>query len=368
MNLRTWLNENSRVILIAGLILISIYSLYSYLDFVLTFLQTILSVLMPFIVAFFVAFLLAPLKEWIKKQLVSKAIKDPSLQNVISALLTIIMLFLILTLFFLFVIPQLITSITTLINNLPTFFEQLNSWVSNLNVEYDISQLLNQALQWVESNFEILLTSSYNILGSLWTTVVELVWGFILVLIFMMILLSDRQQLSLSIKKLLYSVFNLKIADELTSFTKMTSSIFRSYFIGQALDSLLLGAIIFVVLLILGFPYALLIGVIIMFTNMIPFFGPFMGAIPSILILLTVDYNYAIQFAIIILIAQQIDGNILSPYILGDSLQLPSFMIMFSITIFGGLFGLVGMIFGVPTFAVMYRLFVRFVNYRLEKL
>lgn len=372
MNIKELINARTRVIVIAGLILIALFSLFSYTDAIRSIFGTLFSILMPFVIAFFLAFLLTPLYKLIKSKVIGKLIKNDRLSSIISALITLFILALFLIMFFLFVVPQLVSSINNLINNLPGFFDEMSVYLSSLELEYDIeheiTQLLNRGVNWVENNFELLLRSSYSFLASLWTSVIDFVWGFILSLIFMMVLLMDGEQLSKSIKKLNYSLFSKRVGDELVSFIRMTADVFRNYFVGQALDSLILGVILFVVLMVLGFPYAILIGVTITITNMIPFFGPFLGAIPSILILATVDINYAIQFAIIILVAQQLDGNILSPYILGDSLQLPSFMVMFSITVFGGLFGLPGMIFGVPTFAVMYRLFKRFVNYRLEKI
>lgn len=372
MKVREILNSKTRVWFYSGIGLIMVYSLIDRFDNIKGFASKLLSLTLPLIIAFFISFLLAPLHKILSKYVVSHITKNKRTQNVVSTIIVMILLLVAVSSFLLIVVPQLITSIQTLINTLPHFFNQLNSWVSSLSLQFDLEQEITQWLSrltvWIEENFEMLLNGSYNTLLSLWTKLVDLVWGFVIGLLFLVVLLTDRESLSSSIKKLTYATIKEDQADKLVSLSRIISEVFRDYFLGQALDSFILGVIIAIILGVLSYPYALLIGVIIMITNMIPFFGPFLGAIPSAFILMTVDISYAFNFALIILIAQQIDGNIISPAILGDSLQLPSVMIIFAITVFGGLFGILGMIFGVPTFAVIYRLIKYWMNKRLEKI
>ena len=143
--------------------------------------------------------------------------------------------------------------------------------------------------------------------------------------------------------------------------------IFRRYFLVIVLDSLIMGIVCYILMKILGLPYAELISVIVGITNIIPFFGPFLGAIPSILIILMSSPMDAFIFALMILIVQQVDGNIICPAILGNSLGLKPILIIFAVTLGGGLFGIVGMIAGVPAFTVIYTIFKRSVSHRLQK-
>ena len=140
---------------------------------------------------------------------------------------------------------------------------------------------------------------------------------------------------------------------------------FNSFIIGKTVDSLIVGVICYIVMLIFGWPYPVLISLIIGVTNMIPVFGPFIGAIPALFLLFIVDPSAALWFALFIIILQQIDGNIIGPLILQDSMGLPSLWIMFAIILGGGFFGLVGMFLGVPVFAVVYVIIKEIVNQRL---
>ena len=147
----------------------------------------------------------------------------------------------------------------------------------------------------------------------------------------------------------------------------LSSKIFNNFIVGKAIDSLIIGILCYVGSLIFQFPYALLLSVFVGVTNMIPVFGPFIGAIPGVVILFIIHPITAVYFALFVFALQQFDGNVLGPMILGDKLGLPSIGILFSVCIGGGLFGIVGMFIGVPCFAVFYVAVKEFVHYRLEK-
>lgn len=370
MNLNEILKTRTRVWVISGVVLITLLSLFMNFDVVIRAIGRGIMLFMPLIIAFFIAFLSAPLHNWILN-LIDRSNTQPRSLRIFSASITLLVLGVILAIFLILVIPQLTTSINTLINNLPQSYEKFNGFIEGLELEWDIqsevSNYIDQITTYITENLTEIITMVYNFLVGLWGTIVDVIWGTILSIVFFMVLLVDRETLSNSARQLTHAVLANKKATQLIDFSREVSDIFRNYFLGQALDSLILGVALLIVMLLLDMPYALLIAVINLFTNMIPFFGPFLGAIPSILILLTVDFWLGVQFLIIIIIAQQIDGNIISPRILGNTLQLPSFMILFSITIFGSLFGLLGMIFGVPVMAVLYRLLKRWVDNRLEK-
>ena len=169
-------------------------------------------------------------------------------------------------------------------------------------------------------------------------------------------ILASRDRLLYHCKKLVYAFTPKKAADKMTEIAALTSNVFGNYINGQLLDALVVGIICFIGLTVFGFSYAPLISVIVAVTNIIPIFGPFLGAIPSAFILLMVDPKQAFFFIIFILIVQQIDGNIIVPRIVGDSIGLPPLWVMLAIIVGGGLLGILGMIIGVPTTAVIYKL------------
>ena len=168
-------------------------------------------------------------------------------------------------------------------------------------------------------------------------------------------------------KKLVVALFSERHANRLLEFGRRTNKIFSGFVLGKIIDSIIIGIICYIVMTILSLPYPMLISVIIGVTNIIPFFGPLIGAIPSALLILLINPFQCLIFIIMIVLLQQFDGNILGPRILGDSVGLSSFWILISITIFSGVFGVPGMVIGVPVFAVLYMLLSDYVRHRLEK-
>lgn len=186
-------------------------------------------------------------------------------------------------------------------------------------------------------------------------------------MIVMVYFLNIKDTLSAQAKKIVYSLTSVKRANFIIREVRFTHKIFGGFITGKLLDSLIIGVMCFFALKFLNMPYVLLVSVIVGVTNVIPFFGPFIGAVPSAFLILLVSPVKCLYFLIFILILQQFDGNILGPKILGDSTGLPSFWVLFSILLFGGLFGFVGMIIAVPLFAVIYRFISMFVSKSLAK-
>ena len=182
-----------------------------------------------------------------------------------------------------------------------------------------------------------------------------------------MYVLIDRERFSLQAKKIIYFITNQKTGDYLIDLSRLSSNMIHRFILGKMLDSFIIGVICYVGMLVLGLSYPLLLSVIVGVTNMIPVFGPFIGAIPGALILLLVDPLQALWFILFIILLQQFDGNFLGPRILGDSMGLPSLWIMFAIVVGGGYFGVVGMFLGVPIFAVIYIVSKKIISNKLEK-
>ncbi len=276
------------------------------------------------------------------------------------------------------IIPTVWDSIMGIVNSVPAYIERISSWIetafaNNPELESTILQLYNQAadrlLEWTRStanwmpNVETVVSRVFSgILGA-----VNLAKNSLIGVIVMIYLLNIKDTLIAQAKKAAYGLFSLRIANEVVEKCRFVHRVFGGFIIGKLIDSLIIGVLTFVILTILKMPYTMLISVIIGVTNVIPFFGPFIGAIPSALLLLLVSPKQCLIFLVVILLIQQFDGNILGPRILGNSTGMSSFWVLFSILFFGGIMGPAGMIIGVPTFAVISKLASEGIEKRLRK-
>ena len=273
-------------------------------------------------------------------------------------------------------IPQLISSIRGVMETLPSSINNLEIWLEkiladNPDLEQQVMQHYGAAADYLQNWLtHVVVPNIYRIIGSVSSgvvLVVRAVFDILIGLIVMVYLLNMKEKLLAQAKMIIYGVFPLKIANKVIEEGRYVHQVFGGFIIGKLLDSLIIGLICFVLLGFANMPYVLLVSVIVGVTNVIPFFGPFIGAIPSAFLILLSDPMKCPYFLIFVLLLQQFDGNILGPKILGDSTGLSSFWVLFSILLFGGLMGFVGMIIGVPTFAVMYRLVTEFTTWRLGK-
>lgn len=279
-------------------------------------------------------------------------------------------------------IPQLIDSVRSIIDALPDSVANLLAWVSKILedhpeieqviMEYYGNQISNlqswlyekliSNLHMIDRYYQVLRDFSSGVFS-----VLNVVKNVFIGLIVMIYLLNMKTKLKTQAKMIIYGLFPVKVANKVLEEARKVDDVFGGFIIGKLLDSLIIGILCFFLLSFMNMPYVLVVSVIIGVTNVIPFFGPFIGAIPSAFLILLVSPVKCLYFVIFILLLQQFDGNILGPKILGNSTGLSSFWVLFSILLFGGLFGFVGMIIGVPTFAVFYNLLAEFVTWRLNK-
>lgn len=273
-------------------------------------------------------------------------------------------------------IPQLINSIRGVMETLPSSINNLELWLEkvladNPQLEQQVLEHYSAAADYLQNWMtNVVVPNIYRIIGSVSSGVILFVralFDVLIGLIVMVYLLNMKEKLLAQVKMIIYGIFPLKLANKVIDECRYVHQVFGGFIIGKIVDSLIIGLICFVLLGFFNMPYVLLVSVIVGVTNVIPFFGPFIGAIPSAVLILLSDPIKCLYFLIFILLLQQFDGNILGPKILGDSTGLSSFWVMFSILLFGGLFGFVGMIIGVPTFAVIYRLVTEFTKWRLRK-
>ena len=402
---RTYIYWGVTAISVIGLSVAFVF-LMIHIDSVKAWLGVLVNILKPIIYGAVLAYLLNPIYNKVEYGILKASRKragsieeaeaeteteagnSKALAKTCATLVSLVVLFLIVAGFLSMLVPQLITSINGIIDTLPVLLSNLENWISSIltmdsvNAEATL-EVYNQLSMYVEDwvnnklapNLDKIIS---NVSSGLWSGIVVNIstklWSLIVVLknmligiIVMVYLLNIKETFAAQGKKITYGLFPLKIANKIIEEVRFIHKVFGGFIIGKLLDSLIIGIICFVCVSLMNMPYPLLVSVIVGVTNVIPFFGPFIGAVPSAFLILLVSPMKCLYFLIFILLLQQFDGNILGPKILGNSTGLPSFWVLFSILLFGGLFGFVGMIVGVPTFAVIYRLVKEEIEASLHK-
>lgn len=345
-----------------------------------------IGITMPILDGMLMAYVLTPLLNGMEKKVIIPVCmkyhinttekKNKKRIRALSILLTLIIVTLALYSFFATVIPQLIRSIQSIIFQFPIYINNLTIWVTKLLADNpDIESIVMELLDKYSvelNNFlnlsvlprmnELIRNVSLSFLSFLKT-----LWNLIIGFIISIYILGSKELFAGQAKKIVYAVFETDTANAVISDVRFTHKTFIGFIVGKIINSIIIGIICFAGTSIMGTPYAILVSVIVGITNIIPFFGPYLGAIPSALLILMVNPLQCLYFIIFILILQQFDGNILGPKILGDSTGLSGFWVIFSITLFGGMFGILGMVAGVPVFAVFYAAVRAIINSLLAK-
>ena len=261
------------------------------------------------------------------------------------------------------ILPQLYSSIDTIVKNSPTYLGNLAIWVEGLLKDYpEIEEyalnLINNAntniMKWLQ---DTVLPELGSLLSNLTAGVyyaLKGVYNLIIGIIVSIYIMGNIEGFSASARRTLYSICSISTAEKVRESIAFIDKTFMGFINGKLLDSAIIGLICYIVCAILNMPYALLVSVIVGVTNIIPFFGPFIGAVPSAIIILMVNPMKCLIFIIFIVVLQQVDGNIIGPKILGSSIGINGFWVMFSIILGAGLFGFWGMLLGVPVFVVIY--------------
>lgn len=371
INWKEQTKDNILAYSVSGIIIASFCFIIKYWDSTSAFLSKVGTTLLPFILGFCIAFILLPLKKMIEEKWLKNVKWKPGTKKAVSVTLSMVVLFLVIGSFFAVLTPQLIQSFQTLASSMTGYLnsaeEFLRSYVGN---NPELGDLLESILSKVQNLVTNWLTDTAGLIPTVLSysvSVVTWIFDFFIGLIIAIYMLMDKDKFSLQAKKILYADLKKETADYWLYVGRLTSHMFNRFIFGKALDSLIIGLACWIIISIMQIPYAPLISFIIGLTNMIPVFGPFIGAIPCIFILLIINPVKAVEFGIFILILQQIDGNILGPYILGDSVGLPTLWVMFAIIVGGSLFGIIGMFIGVPVFSVIYVLVRDRISSRLKK-
>ncbi|OSB12127.1 AI-2E family transporter [Paraclostridium bifermentans] len=336
--------------------------------------SSIISTLQPFIIGAVIAYLLNFILVFVEERMLSKNKLNklkPKSKRAIGLLLTYIVAFILLALFIQFVLPQLVESMLGLVNDIPTYLTNLSDlltkYTKDLNIDKEYLDIAVTKLTDFINYFISVAAGLLPVVGQALGIVASSIWNIVLGVIISIYLLIDKEKFCALGRKVVCAVFNEKHSKRILQLVDRSNDTFGKFLSGKIIDSAIIGVLTFVVLTIFKMPYVLLISVIIGITNIIPFFGPFFGAIPATIIILFVSPIKALWFILIIIVIQQLDGNIIGPKILGDSIGISAFWILFSLLVAGKFLGLVGMIIGVPLFAIIYSIIKEVIEEKLDK-
>ncbi len=315
----------------------------------------------PFIVGFAIAFLLGPVQRKIESVLRPTLFKNSQrikLMHGVSAGLSVLFLLMLIFVFLWIFVPQLVDSIKSIVEYITRFLRANSSRLNEILVSHNIisfngdelvvawENIVSSQIKNITTILDNLVTISSVIVNFLYKMLVGMITAFYILL--------DKDHLAAQIKKIGYSVMSREKIEGLIFWTRRANHIFAGFISGKILDSFIIGVICYIGMLLFRMEYPLLIASVIGVTNIIPFFGPFIGWVPSALILLIVNPISALWFTVFVLFLQQLDGNVIGPHILGDSVGVSALSIMIAIVIGSGLFGFVGMVVSVPVYALIY--------------
>ena len=362
------------------------YMALNYLPLLRQGLASLLHILSPFIWGLVICYLLTPFMRLVEKKLFgplskrlyknSKRSDGSRFARSMSVLLSELFLLAILTALVCLIIPQLYSSLQNMVANSPMYIETASRWITQLledfpEIEHYVSQTLGQVntslMDWIQNTVLPKLGSLIsNVTSGVYYAIMG-IYNLVIGIIVSVYVLSNLEQFGASAKRILYSVFSVDMAKKILEGLEFTDRTFMGFINGKLLDSAIIGLICYIVCSILRMPYALLVSVIVGVTNIVPFFGPFIGAVPSSIIILLVNPVKCLIFIAFIILLQQLDGNIIGPKILGSSVGINGFWVMFSIILGAGLFGFWGMLLGVPVFVILYAVITGSVTRKLKR-
>ena len=362
------------------------YMILSYLPALGKALGKLVKILSPFIWGLVITYLLLPLMRLMERNVFGPLMKKAYRKNKkddghkmargLSILVSEIVMLAIITALVYLILPQLYSSIESMVQNSNGYAATVEVWINNLLRDYpEIMEYANTVLDevsvelrsWVQNT---VLPGLGSMISNLTTGVYYVVMGIynlIIGIIVSVYILGNVESFTAGCRRLLYSLFSVETAEKIREGVAFTDRTFMGFINGKLLDSAIIGLICYIFCAIVNMPYALLVSVIVGVTNIIPFFGPLLGAVPSAFIILMANPLKALIFVIFVIVLQQVDGNIIGPKILGNSIGIAGFWVMFSIILGAGLFGFWGMLLGVPVFVVIYTLLNDLVEKRLKK-
>ena len=369
-NLKSQLNRMLSIIIVLFLGIAFFFFLYRIND-VLSVISKIFNILSPIIYGLAFAYILNPVVHFFERKIVhltSQKLKNETsarkISRSVSIIITLVIVICFIYILCAMIVPEILNSVINAAANMPEQISNIEIFLNNTfqnennRLLPDLTSIVEKATEvfnnWVQNDF---LKSLNSILSGVTTGVIGFGKELLNIVVGIMVsvyVLMSKETFTGQSKKIIYALFKTRNANWIIRTCRKSNAIFSGFIYGRIIDSLIIGILCFICLYIFKFPYAMLVSVIVGVTNIIPFFGPFIGAVPSAILIFLVDPIKGLYFILFILVLQQIDGNIIGPKILGDSTGLSAFWVIFSILVGGGLFGFVGMLLGVPVFAVFY--------------
>ena len=360
------LDGNHIQLLIVLLVAILFYVGLNHFDVVTVRIDKFMGVLSPFIVGFAIAYLLNTPMCFFERKLFANS----KYKRVLSILLVYVLAFAVVAILLGLIIPQVVQSVKDLASNMQFYLDGLNQLVQNLTEQFDLD---SEGINTMLGDFQSMMSNVSAKVAQALPQIVDVGFAIgsgvitgITAIISSIYMLAGKGRLVPQLKRLLYAILPKRRSDRLLQICGHANQVFVGFINGKIIDSAIIGVLCFILCAIFRIPYPMLVSVTVGVTNVIPFFGPIIGAIPCLFILVIVDPWAALRFFALVIGLQQFDGNILGPKILGDSTGLSAIWVLVSIVTCGGLFGFPGMILGVPTFAVLYALVREWVNNRLR--
>lgn len=360
------------VIISALLISVMILAIINY-GSIVEFIEKVVSIAVPFIYGGCTAYLLTPLCNKIEDKLNNRKIKHSA---TIAIAITEILFVTIVIVICITIIPQSIKSVSDIITTLPNTWGNFQETIQNISGKHSfISELIGGDIKEINKfvtdfidntvtpNINDIVASVAVSVASVGKTILDMIIG-IIVSIFV---LANRKSFARHSKIILSALLNKRTYNIVIEEVKIADKMFSGFFMGKIIDSMIVGVICFISLEIMRMPYAILVSVIVAITNIIPIVGPFIGAIPGTIIVFSADPLKALYFLVFIIILQQIDGHIIGPKCIGSATGLSTFWVLFAIIFFGGLWGIVGMLIGVPLLAVLFDIGSKIIKYILNK-
>lgn len=340
--------------------------------------KSLFTVLAPIVWGLVIAYILNPIMMWIEpriKYLTERKKPMPKLTRTISLLLTMLLFFATASALCSIILPQVIDSIMGIFNNIGAYINNFEKWIDGLLERYPkLLMIVNDQIQNIEDALMEFVNNIVPKIGDIMLKLTDSTMSLIISIKDLLIgiivavyLLFDKEHFQAQLKKIVTAILPKRASRGFMRVCAQTNASIGGFISGKIIDSIIIGILCFICMSIMKLDFAVLISVIVTITNVIPFFGPFIGAIPSAILLLVSTPKQVIPFLILIFILQQLDGNVIGPKILGQSIGISSFWVLFSILVGGGLFGFAGMILGVPIFAVIYSLINEYISYLLEK-
>ena len=360
------------VALIGLCIVINIETLWNVLG-------TIFRIINPFIIGGCLAFILNIPMSFFERKLIARKRKKNKNKNkkinkrllrVLSIIFAIVVILLIVTFIFTLILPELVNVIGLLIDNIPYYVERITEFANKYDLNLpDLNSIIEEANLDIEAVKQSLIGSIPSLLSSSISFVGSIISGissFFIAIIFAVYILIDKEKLQAQVTKLLYAYLKEEKVNKIINVGKVTRTTFKNFFTVQCLEATILGVLCIIGMLILRIPYAIPIGILIGVTALIPVVGAFLGAAIGAILILAVDPIKVITFIIFIIILQQVEGNLIYPRVVGNSMGLPGMWVLFAVTVGGSLGGILGMLLGVPITCVIYTLLKQNVNNRIK--